>query len=245
MGVPTEWFTTALSISAIYKFDVNKFIQYSTSTSTSEALEVYEENILPEVLFNKNKGSVHDIIAYLEAMGTTDNTNVPTFRGAIYDYLILLRDMSDVLNRGDDDMDIDMDATYQHLLERTKSVQRSLLSLKDASSSSWKLFTNQSLVPKAVVLTELTSSLSVVFSQLQDSMAGKIASSNNVETHTSAFSLRNASTRTSTTLSAYSCSNDDFMFHELDSKDALRGKYKLVRDDFSVDNGLVYTAQHL
>ena len=230
VGVPTAWFEMALSTSAIQKFEVNKCIEHSASTSTSQALKIYEETILPDVLFNGNKDSCRDIINFLEAMGA-DNTNVSTLRGAVYDYLMLLRDVSEFSKEGYDNLE----STYQILLERASSVQRSLSKLQAKSSSSWKLFNGQNLVPESVTLTELSSSLSHLIAQLNDTMTGKFAS----QVESNALTFKNSAHP------VFSCSNDDFMFNQLDSKAALRGKYRMIDQHVSFNNGLVYRPQRL
>ncbi len=230
LGVPSAWFEKALSTSAIQNFDVSKYIDKSSATSTSVALRIYEEAILPDVLFNGNKEGCRDIINYLETIGA-DDSNEPTLRGVVYDYLILLGEASK-FSEGDSG---NAESTYQSLLDRSRSVNRSLSHLQEIPSSSLKLFNDFNLVPRDVLLTEIIDSLPRLMKQLNDTMAGKIAS----RVESNVLTLQNSS------MSAFSCSNDDFMFSQLDSRAALRGNYRMIDKNVSFNNGLVYRPQRL
>ena len=230
--IPDDWFDKALSMSALQKFDIDKFIQHTSITSTNQAMKVYEDAILPDVLFNRGTSSYQDILNFLDALGN-GVSNELSLRGLVYHYLTLLIDVSKALNERNDN--VESSYTYQDLLERAQSLRRYLQNLEKLPSMSWELFNGQSLVSKSVTLTELGISLESLTTRLNNNMAGKIESMSS----SSSLALKNQAHL------AFSSSNDDFVFKEFDSKAALRGKYKMLDHNLSLNNGLVYRPQRL
>jgi hypothetical protein len=234
VGIPSAWFEMALSTSAIQRFDVRSFVSHSVSFSRQQALQVYEEAILPDDLFNGGKENYRGIINFLDAMNN-DNSDFSTLRGAVYNYLQLMKGVANFVNEDTTQTD-SVDLSYQNLLERARSILRCVIKLQEQTSS-WKLFDGLPLVPESATLTELSSSLSLLMARLNDIGVGQIVFQGNSD----AMTIKDVGHPAF----AFACTNDDFVFNQLNSKTALRDKYKMVDLNVAGTSDTVYRPQRL
>ena len=233
LGVPSSWFEYSLTISAIQSLDVQSFITHSISISRKDSLRVYEEAILPDVLFGGSREDCQDIHKFLSEV-SDDNGDGSTLREIVFDYLELRKEVFSFVKQGL----VSVESEFQNLLGRARSTQRRLQILMQKKSTSPKLFDGLPLVPNSVLCTELMSSLFFLVTTLQESAEGTIANQGSI--YGSALVLENSSQL------VFSCSNDDFVFNQIDSKAALRGKYRMHDiTNLPISTGLVYRPQRL
>ena len=233
LGVPSSWFEYSLTISAIQSLDVQSFITHSISISRKDSLKVYEEAILPDVLFGGSREDCQDIHKFLSEV-SDDSGDGSTLREVVFDYLELRKEVVSFVKHGV----VSLESEFQSLLGRARSTQRRLQILMQKNTTSPKLFVGLPLVPNSVLCTELMSSLYFLVTTLQESAEGTIADQGNI--YGSALVFGKSSQL------AFSCSNDDFVFNQIDSKAALRGKYRMNDiTNLPISTGPVYRPQRL
>jgi len=235
LGVPSSWFARSLTISAVQNLDVQSFITHSISTSRKESLRVYEEAILPDVLFNGSKEDCQDIHKFLSVL-VDDGGDGTTLREIVFDYLELRKGVISFAKKRVESPTFETD--FKNLLGRSLSIQRRLQILMQRKRSSPKLFQCLPLVPNSVLFTELMSSVCSLVTALRDTAEGTIA---NQAYHGNGTVLALGST----SQLAFSCSNDDFVFNQIDSKAAFRGKYRMIDLQLPMNSGPVYRQQRL
>ena len=234
LGLPSSWFAHSLAISAVQNFDVQSFITNSISICRKDSLRVYEEAILPDVLFNGSKEDYRDIHKFLSELGD-DNGDGTTLREVVFDYLELRKEVISFAKHRVDSPTLETD--FKILSRRTLSIQKRLQILMQGKSNCPKLFQGSPMVPNSVLLTELMSSIYALVTALQDTMEGTIADQGYDKGMI--LALGNASQL------AFSCSNDDFVFSQIDSKAVLRGKYRMIDLKLPMNSGPVYRPQRL
>lgn len=227
IGIPSSWFELASSLSAIQRFDVKSYISHSASTSTVDALQTYEHSVLPDIFFNGGKDGMENILSFLDELDG-DSVNASTLRGAVYNYLELHKEIS---NLASDNMD-DLNARCQHLIDRARAAHQCVLKLHEIPSTSWKLFDSHPLVPSNVTISELSNSLSILIINMNNFMTGKVST----ETE------NDVTTLTSARHPAFSCGNDDLEFNQLDPMAGIRGKYRMV--DLSVPVATIKSSRY-
>lgn len=211
IGIPSSWFEIALSNRAIYDGNADAFFKHSISTN-DQLPQQYEELILPNALFNGGHSNYRNIVQTLDGM-QIQHTDHSTLRGTVYDYLKLLEDVAEMSKK-----DGDSDSNYDDLIDNALNIQKCLKKMKGETPLPWKLFSGISSIPRAVTLTELSSSLAVVIGRLYDIRAGRFvdnrSATNNALTMRSGKSLLPQ--------------NEVLFFEEHDPRAFLRKKFAVI-----------------
>uniref|UniRef100_A0A7S3QAT4 Peptidase S59 domain-containing protein n=1 Tax=Chaetoceros debilis TaxID=122233 RepID=A0A7S3QAT4_9STRA len=211
VGIPSSWFEMALSNRAIYDGNAEAFFKHSISTN-DQLPQQYEELILPNALFNGGLSNYRSIVQTLDGM-QIQHTDHSTLRGTVYDYLKLLEDVAEMSKK-----DCDSDSNFDDLIANALNIQKCLKKMKGDTPVPWKLFSGISSIPKAVTLTELSSSLTVVIGRLYDMRAGRFVDNRSATNNTLV-------TRTGKALPPQ---NDVLFFEEHDPRAFLRKKFAIV-----------------
>jgi nuclear pore complex protein Nup98-Nup96 len=223
VGIPSQWFEDALKLVAITKFDIKSFLAHGLLSSKKEALQVYEEAVLPDIVFNGVEEDMTEVYYVLNEM-RDENSDVTSFRDVVFDFLTF-RSNAFQLSTETKMSDI----TGNELLDAAQSIQQRLIRLQKKDPSSITLFPGLPIVRRSIVLKELMNSVSVVVGMIQDTMMGKRLECS----HGVVSTLDSSKT-------AFSSRNDDLMFHQLDPRSFLRGIFKLNDPSTEIKSGPVY-----
>mmetsp|Transcript_10161 Transcript_10161/g.19030 ORF Transcript_10161/g.19030 Transcript_10161/m.19030 type:complete len:1878 (-) Transcript_10161:4615-10248(-) len=227
IGIPSQWFDDALKCVAVTKFDIGSFLTHGSKVSKQEALQVYEEAVLPDIMFSGGEDDMRDVYCLLHE--TRDGNNDGTsFREVVFDFLNFRSQAFQFLSQ------TQYSEIFGHqVLATAESIRQRLMFLQTMYPSSIKLFSGLPLAPKSIVLKELMDSVSVMVSMIDDIMVGKHLESSLESSHGVLASFGSSKT-------AFSSRNEDFMFHQLDPRLCLRGMFKLKDPSMESKSGPIY-----
>lgn len=224
VGVPTTWFEDALKSFAVVNFDIKSYLAHGLQVSKEETLHVYEEAVLPDIIFNGNEDDIRDIYYMLSEMNDDITRDELSFRAIVFDFIRFQNQVSQLLGQRHTS-----DIFCREIFAAAQSIQRRLKYLQEKTTISTPLFPSLPLVPKFVVFKELQNSVSVTLRIVEASMLG-----NRLECSQEVLP------RFDYSKTAFSAGNDNFLFHQLDPRSAIPGFFKLKDPSVEINNGPIY-----
>jgi Nuclear protein 96./Nucleoporin autopeptidase. len=223
VGIPSQWFEDSLKLVAIMRFDIKSFLTHGLLASKQEALQVYEEAVLPDIVFSGDEDDMNDVYCVLNEVHNHSGDGT-SFREVVFDFLKFRSQAFRFLTETNM-----AEFSSQQLLGAAQSVQHRLMCLQKNYPSSMMLFPGLPLVPRCIVLKEMMDSVSVMVGMIENVILGKHLELSHGVATTLDYSR-----------SAFSPRNDDLMFHHLDPRSCLRGMFKLKDPDAEISSGPNY-----
>jgi len=171
VGIPSTWFEQALSYRSIYELNPSDYVKHTVKFSVTDALQTYEENVLPILLVNGGRDCYHGIIDFLDSVNFKDtyDPDFTQFSGVVYCFINLSSSFTEIASGEYSENEID------ELSVLARRLSDSIQKLLDNSTTSQR-FPGLACVPVEACLVELSLAVDHILKDLDHSKASNFGS---------------------------------------------------------------------
>jgi nuclear pore complex protein Nup98-Nup96 len=174
VGIPPVWFEEALSYRALQEWNPHSFVEHAFNYDSSCALRVYEDMILPDLLFNGGQENCQQIIDFLEAIKEDEmcDWKQAELSCAVYDFLEFSQNVIAVTLPHEASHEGQVSPNVADSITRLRNIQDSLSRLASRRHTCSTYFGNCNVVPRHVCIAEISRSLMMLESHLNSLLEG-------------------------------------------------------------------------